>query len=166
MQEHESINILKEIVFPFINFGLLVAALVYLLKRPLKDFLLARSKKIAESIEQAAQEKQQAEAKALNYEKRLQNIEKEIQELIHSFQKEGELVRQKIMEEAQSSSQRIQSTAELISRQEYLKVKERLKQEMVGLATTWAEKLVREQMNPKDLENRIQKTVKEVEALV
>jgi F-type H+-transporting ATPase subunit b len=161
--EAHELNIVKEIVFPYINFFILVTLLIFLIRRPLKDFLLARSKNIAQEIEQAAHEKNEAEAKALNYERRLQNIEAEMTQLVESFKKEGELAKQRIIEEAQATSQRMLETARLISNQEILKAKERLKEEAIQLSAEWAERLIRENLNPKDRERMIQENIQGLE---
>jgi F-type H+-transporting ATPase subunit b len=165
MNEHAPLNLLKDFVFPWVNFILLVSLLVYLLRRPLKEFLLTRSKNIAQAIEHSAREKQEAETQALNYQKRLQNIEKEMQDLAESLKKEGELARRRIVEEAGVSAQRLQSTARLIGNQEYLKAKERLKEEAVGLAAEWAEKFVRENIKPQDRERLTEDYLKRLEGL-
>jgi len=159
------INVIKEIVFPFINFAILLTLLVVLLRRPLKDFLLTRSKKIAQEIEHAAQEKQEAEARAMNYERRLKNIESEMAQLVESFKKEGELARERIIAEANLSAERIQATAELIARQEIVKAKERLKEEAVQLSAEWAERLIRENLKAQDRERMVKDYIKRLEAL-
>src|SRR4030095_13843196 len=127
-EAHGAVNWLKDVVFPWVNFLILFFLLLFLLRRPLKDFLLSRSKNLAQSIEAHAHEKQEAEAKALNYERRLKNIEEEMEDLIAVLKKEGELVRGKIVQEAEESSERIREMTERIGRQEVRKAKERLKE--------------------------------------
>lgn len=161
---HE-LNVMKEIVYPFINFGLLVALLVYLVRRPLKDYLLSRSKDLAQTIEQAAHEKQEAEAKALNFDRRLKNIEQEMKDFVDSLQKEGELAKQRIIEEAHASSKRMEETAKLIGNQEYLKATERLKEEAVQLSSEWAERYIRDNLKAQDRERMMEESIQRLEKL-
>lgn len=162
---HPPLNILKEVVFPFVNFSILFFLLFFLLRRPIKDFLLARSKSLASAIEAQAHEKQEAEAKALNYERRLKNIEKDIEDLAGALKKEGELVRGKIVQEAEASSGRIRELTERIGRQELRKAKERLKEEAVELASEFAEKLVKEGLKPQDKERLTEDAFQKLERL-
>jgi len=156
---------LKDVIFPWLNFLILFSVLFFLLKRPLKDFLLARSKNLAQSIEAHAHEKQEAEAKTLNYERRLKNIEKEMEDLVGALKKEGELVRGKIVKEAEESAGRIRELTERIGSQEVRKAKERLKEEAVDLASEFAEKLVRESLKAQDRERLTEDAFQKLEKL-
>ncbi len=163
--EAHGIDWLKDVAFPWINFSILFFLLIFLLRRPLKDFLLARSISLAQSIEAQAHEKQDAEAKALNYERRLKNIEKEVQDLTAALKKEGELARVRIVEDAKESSERIREMTERIGRQEVRKAKERLKEEAVELAAEFAEKRVRESLKPQDKERLTEDAFQKLEQL-
>jgi F-type H+-transporting ATPase subunit b len=161
--EEASLNVLHQVVFPYINFILLIGLLVYLLKRPAQDFFLARSKKIAQEIEKAAHEKNEAEAGYLNYERRLKNIETEVEEFVAALKKEGELARNKIIEEAHLSSQRLQETARRIAELETLKVRENLREKAVDLSVEWTEKLIRENLTSADRERMVKDYLKRLE---
>ncbi len=158
-----SINALNDIVYPWINFIILLALLIYYLKNPAKDFFLARSKKIAQEIEQAAHEKHDAEARYLNYDRRLKNIGTEMDALLQTLKKEGELARQKIVEEAQSSSKRIEEISRWIVNQEIRKAKESLKEKAVQIIAERAEQLVKDKLQAQDRQTLMDKALNKLE---
>ena len=163
--EHHAIDWIKEVAFPYANLLILLSVLFFLLRKPLKEFLLARSKNIAQSIEEGAREKHQEEAKLLNYEKKLNNIESEMNALVDSLKKEGELLQARILEDAKINSQRIEETARLMGSQEVLKAKEKLKEEAVRLSSEWAEKFIRENLKNEDREKMMNESIQKLEAL-
>lgn len=161
-----SINAMSDIVYPWINFVILLSLLIYFLKKPAKEFFLARSKKVAQEIEQAAHEKHDAEAKYLNYDRRLKNIESEMDTLLQSLKKEGDLAREKIVEEARSSSKRIEDTTRWIVNQEIRKAKVALKEKSVQIIAGRAEQLVKENLQTQDRHHLVDKALNKMEGLV
>lgn len=161
-----SINAMSDIVYPWINFIILLTLLIFLLKKPAKDFFLSRSKKVAQDIEQSAHEKHEAEARYLNYDRRLKNIESEMDKLLQSMKQEGELVRAKIIEEAQSASKRMAETAQWIANQEIRKAKESLKEKAVQIISEQAGQMVKENLQDKDRQNLMGKALNKLEVIV
>lgn len=159
-----TLNVLKEIVYPYINFVILLSLFIYLLRNPAKEFFLTRSKNIAQFIEQSAHEKQQAEILFQKNQSRLNGIEKEISSLTETLKKEGELTKEKIIEEAKVSSQRTEEITKWIGDQEFKKSREKLKEEMINLASQAAEKMIREKLNPEDQEKRIKNSLNRLES--
>ncbi len=155
----------RDIVYPWINFILLLLLLIFLLRRPLKDFLASRSKEIAEKIERFAREKQEAQGQLLQYQKRLEVIQKEMETLIASLKEEGEMARKKIIEEARAASARMDQVARLVGSQEFTRAKEALREETVRLAGEWAEKLIRERLTPQDQARMVHRYIQQMERL-
>ncbi len=158
-----SINAMNDIVYPWINFIILLSLLIYFLKKPAKEFFQTRSKKVAEEIEQAAHEKHDAEAKYLNYDRRLKNIESEMDNLLQNLKKEGELARQKIVEEAEASAKRIAETTQWIANQEIRKAKEALKEKSVQIIAERAEKMIHDNIQAQDRHNLVDKALNKLE---
>lgn len=161
-----AVNALNDIVYPWINFIILLSLMIYFIRKPAKEFFLARSQKVAQEIEQAAHEKHDAEAKYLNYDRRLKNIESEMDTLLQSLKKEGELARQKIMDEAQNSSKRIEETTHWIVNQEIRKAKEDLKKKSVEIIAQKAQQLVKENIQASDRGPLLDKAINKLEAAV
>lgn len=156
-------NAMNDIVYPWINFIILLSLLIYFLRKPAKEFFLARSKKVAEEIEQAAHEKHEAEALYLNYDRRLKNIESEMDKLLQSLKAEGELAREKIVDEAKKSAKRIEETTHWIINQEIRKAKESLKEKAVQIIAERAEQLVKENLQAQDRKNLMDKSIQKLE---
>ncbi len=161
--EAHAVDTLNDIVYPWVNFIILLALLIFFLRKPAKDFFLSRSMQIAREIEQAAQEKHEAEAKYLNYDRRLKNMESEIDSLMQLLKKEGELARKKIVEEAELSSKRIEETTRWIATQEIRKAKETLKEKAIQIITQRAEEFVKKNLQEQDREILVGKALDKLE---
>jgi len=94
----------------------------------------------------------------------MNGIEKEISSLTETLKKEGELTKEKIIEEAKVSSQRTEEITKWIGDQEFKKSREKLKEEMISLASQAAEKMIREKLNPEDQEKRIKNSLNRLES--
>ncbi len=157
--EAHSLDILGDIVYPLINFGILLFVLIYFLRQPAKDFFLTRSKVLAEEIEKAAHEKQEIEALYRAHEKRLSNIDQEIATLTQNFKSEGELLKQKIIEEAGRASQHIEEVAHWVSNHELNKAREDLKAEMADRVLQLTQKMMEKNLESADRQKLLQKNL-------
>ena len=100
----------RELLYKFINFSLLVGALVYLLKKPVTVFFSDRSASIRKGLEEGrkALEASQAQLKAV--EEKLQHLEEEIAAFKASAGREMEAERQRLkLEEAQEAEKLLQA---------------------------------------------------------
>jgi F-type H+-transporting ATPase subunit b len=100
----------RELLYKFINFSLLVGALVYLLKKPVTVFFSDRSASIRKGLEEGrkALEASQAQLKAV--EEKLQHLEEEIAAFKASAGRETEAERQRLkLEEAQEAEKLLQA---------------------------------------------------------
>ena len=68
-----------QLFLQFINFAVLVAALVYFLRKPLKEYLLKRHDTVKEKIEEADRLLREAEEAKKKYEERLSKLDGEIE---------------------------------------------------------------------------------------
>ncbi len=158
-----SINVMSDLVYPWINFIILLTLLIYFLRKPAKDFFLARSKKVAQEIEQSAHEKHEAESQYLNYDRRLKNIEGEMDKLLQAMKQEGELARSKIVQEAQDAAKRMTETTQWIANQEIRKAKLALKEKAVQIISEQAGQMVKANVQDKDRQNFVSKALNNLE---
>lgn len=163
-QGGHAINVMSDLVYPWINFTILLTLLIYFLRKPAKDFFLARSKKVAQEIEQSAHEKHEAESQYLNQDRRLKNIESEMDKLVQSMKQEGDLARSKIIQEAQDAAKRIAETAQWIANQEIRKAKLALKEKTVQIISEQAEQMVKANVQDQDRQNLVGKALNKMEA--
>jgi len=78
------------------NFVLLAVLLVYLLAKPIKEFLNNRSKQIADTLAEIEQKRQSAKDAKIAAEKELENAKAKVAEIIEDSKKEAELLKEKI----------------------------------------------------------------------
>ncbi|HCU25962.1 MAG TPA: hypothetical protein DF383_13170, partial [Deltaproteobacteria bacterium] len=154
-----------KLVYAGINFLILLAILVYFLRKPAREFFASRSALIRGNLEQSQENKVQAEKKYAEYETRLKNIEAEMQGLANSLKKDGELEKQRLVENARHQAAVFKSTSEKILQQELRKAKEELKKETVNLAADFAEDSLRKNLNAQDQGRLIEQYLNKMEHL-
>lgn len=159
------LDLKKEILYPWINFILLLILFIALLKKPARDFFLTRSKTIAQSLAKSAQEHHKAEEQLAAAQERIAAIEQESNALVNSLQQEGELLRQRMIKEGYQAAKRIEESAQLLVAQETRKAKESLKQAAIAQLIEQTERRIREKFSPLDQESRIRESIKKLETL-
>jgi F-type H+-transporting ATPase subunit b len=128
----------RELLYKFINFSLLVGALVYLLRKPLADFFAQRSASIRKGLEEGrkALEASQAQLKAV--EEKLLHLEEEIAAFKASAAQEMEVERQRLKlaagEEAEKILQAARAQTEAAVRAARLELKSYAAEQAVELA--------------------------------
>jgi F-type H+-transporting ATPase subunit b len=78
------------------NFVLLMVLLVYLLKKPLTEFLQNRSKSIADTLAEIEQKRQAAKDAKIAAQQELENAKAKVSEIIEDSKKEVALLKEKI----------------------------------------------------------------------
>lgn len=147
---HEGVEYLRHVLFPYINFFIIFFILFLATKKPLKEFFLTRSKEIAASLDQAAHEKQEAQTRFQQQESRLQNIDKEMDDLRANFKQQGELTKNKMIEESKANAKSIKDLSSRLAGQELLRVKESLREDAVNAVIANASQVVKNQFNDQD----------------
>lgn len=133
-----------------INFAIFVGLLGFFLRKPVKDFWNSRSHAIKFSLDESEHLKKAAEARHNDLQKRFSRLETDMKDLIQSLQREGDLEKKKLMEDASMMAARIKADSEKIIDQEYRRAREFLKEQAAQLAVEIGEKLVRENLKDQD----------------
>ncbi len=142
--------LLKDFLFRVLNFGIVVALLVYFLRKPLKKGLAGRREDIEKALAEAKQAKEEAEAKFAEYDRKLDQATEEIAEISASIRREGELEKQKIIANANEMAAKIEQDAEKAAALEVAKAKAALQREAVQLAVDLAEKKLKKNFTKDD----------------
>ena len=140
----------KALVYAFLNVIFLLVILVLVLRKPAKDFFASRAALIRKDLEESKALKDAALAKHQEFEERLQVIREEMQAMIEELRKDGQLERERIIQEAKEQVESLTETSKRIMGQEVRKAKEVLKIETVQLAAEMAEALVRQNITADD----------------
>lgn len=147
---------LKDLLYRFINFALLVIILGWALKKAgIKDFFTARTEEIRNKLEDLKNEKESSENQYKELEQRLKAFEKEKENIIAQYKAEGEAEKEKILSEAKARVDQILAVAEMTIQQEMLSAKDRLRQEIVDLAAGEAQKMITERIKDEDQDQLI-----------
>jgi F-type H+-transporting ATPase subunit b len=154
---------LKDLLYRFINFALLVIILFVALKKVgIKQFFLSRTEEIKKKLEELRRGKEQAEQKYRDLEKRLQDFEGKKREIIEQFKAEGRAEKEKIVDEARSRVNQILEQAEATVQQEIQAARDRLKAEVLTLATRQAEEIIAREMTEKDQDRLVDDFIERV----
>ncbi len=143
------------IIFKFFNFAVLVAALIYFVGKPLKNFLANRHKTIKDKIEETQKALSEAEELRSRYQERLAKLDGEIEAFKKQVLQDAEEEKNKIIEEAQRFSVKIREQAQLTAQQEQKAIARRIREEIARLTVEEAEKLVKEKITKADHEKMV-----------
>lgn len=144
-----------DFLFRVLNFSIMAAILIKLLKNPLRKYFTSRREDIQKMLADLEQKKQEAEQKYSEYKAKLAALESETQKIISEYVQEGEMERKKILEAAERQAQYIKEQADVAIQQELKAAKESLQKEVSELSVAAAEEIVKNNMQPEDQERLI-----------
>ncbi len=154
---------LRDLLYRFINFALLVIILfVAIRKSGLKDSLAGRIDEIKKRLEDLREEKEEAESKYRDIEKKLRDFEAKKREIIELFQKEGQAEKERIIAEANERAKQIVEQAGLSIQQEMQSAKDRLRRDVMELAATQAQEIIAKEMTDEDQERLVSEFIERV----
>jgi F-type H+-transporting ATPase subunit b len=154
---------LVDLLYRAINFALLAIILFWALKKVgIKDFFSARSEEIRQRLDDLKKGKEEAENRYQEMEKKLREFGDEKEEIIEQFKREGLAEKEKIIAEAKERVQQIIEQAELTIQQEMGAARDRLKEEVVGLATEKAQEIISKEITDKDQEQLVDEFIERV----
>lgn len=154
----------SELIFPLVNFLIFL----YLIKRfvlPLaRDYFKSRREGIAQSIREAGEAKQRADALVLDYKNRLAKLIEELRAIREALRAEGEREKGKLLAEAKEIAERIKADTDFLAEQEVRLARQTLVREIVDAARTAAEKLIQQNFTVEDQKRMVSEFLSEVGA--
>lgn len=155
-----------EIVKQAVNFSILVGALVFLLRKPVANFLRERSEMLRKSIDDAAKARAEAARKLSAIEERTAHLSAEIAQMNAKMDAEARLEAQALHEATSAEIERIRTHAEFAAEQEVKKARQELQVEASELAARAAEELVRKALSPEDQERLVRENIEKIEGVL
>lgn len=134
----------------FTNLLLFVAFLVWVLKKPLQNFLSGRRSGMAQRLDAARAKQEEAERRLAEYEHKLKNLESEIEAIVKSHEAQGEADRQRLKDETEKSIERLLREVDFTIHQESLKAQKDIRAAAVGATLEMAEELVKNRITDAD----------------
>ena len=154
---------LRDLLYRFINFALLVIILfVAIRKSGLKDSLSGRIEEIKQRLEDLRKEKEEAESQYKDLERKLRDFEAKKKEIIEQFQNEGQAEKERIIAEANERAKQIVKQAELTIQQEMQSAKDRLRREVMELAAGKAQEIIAKDMTDEDQDRLVDEFIERV----
>ncbi len=133
-----------------INFAILAGALVYLLKKPLGNYLEAKTDQIRQDLAEAAGKRERAETERKEAKARLEGLDQEIAEARKKGLSEAEAERLRILEAAKADAMRLAEHAKTELADELELARRKLTARAAELSVEVARKKIGEQIGDDD----------------
>lgn len=141
---------LKKVGVHAVNFVLFVALIVYVARRPLKDFLANRRLAVARELDESAQLKTEAQAAFVDAKQRIEQMDQRLVEMMESVRRQCEVEGQRAKERAEETSQNIDDTTHRTIAEETDKARHELRAETVELAVEMARDVLTQAVSAED----------------
>jgi len=141
---------LKDLLWRVLNFAVLAVVLFKVLSKPIANGLYARQKSIKEQFKDLEERKAEADKTYKTYEDKLASIDKEVSDIIQVAIAQGEVEKDRIIEEANRAAADIKRQAEMAIQHELAAAKLRLREEVANQAVVMAEELIRKNLQEAD----------------
>lgn len=154
---------LLDLLYRFINFGLLVTILVIVLRKVrIGNLFSARTEEISRHLEELKRGKEEVERQYRELERQLEEFKGKRQQIIAQYEAEGIAERDRIVEEARARAGEIVSQAELTVQQEILSARDRLRQEYLAIAAERAQGIIARELTDKDQDRLVDEFIERV----
>ncbi|MBU1276469.1 MAG: F0F1 ATP synthase subunit B [Proteobacteria bacterium] len=139
-----------DFIYRIMNFAVLVAVLVVVLRKPLKSGLSSRVEQIKSELEELEAKREEARRAYALMEQRLADAAGEHEKILAEFRAMGEKEKAAIIAGAESSAQRIKEQASFTIEQETAQAKAELRRDVAEMSAALAEDLLKEKINSDD----------------
>lgn len=137
----------RENVYRVINFIIMAVALVYFLRRPLKDFFADRTDQIRRGLDEGRKAMAAAESRMAEVEARLNNLGNEIAAFKVESERAMEAERERLKESAETEARRLMEFAQTQIESAARAAKGELKRYAAGQAVELAEAMIRQRLD-------------------
>lgn len=147
---------LKDFMWRVLNFAALMVILIKFLKKPLVDALKGRKQGIAAEFDDLEARRSEAERQYKEYESKLAGIDTELKDMVEKAIAQGQVEKEKIIEEANRAAESIKRQAEMAIQNEIMQAKRRLKIEVTDQAAAMAEEIIKNNLQPTDQDKLVE----------
>jgi F-type H+-transporting ATPase subunit b len=151
------------LLFPIVNFVLLVAVLVYFAGKPIRDYFKERRAAIQDDLHAAAEFRREAEARFAKWQRKLVDLDAELEQIRATSRERAEAERERIIADANATAARIQADATAAIEQELRRAREVLSEEAADLAVELAGNLLREHVTNADRDRLVTEFIERIE---
>jgi len=161
-EEASSAAAWKDFFWRCVNFALFLGIIYKLAGDKIKDFFGGRTKEIESNFQSLEKRRSEAEEKLKQVEARIANLEQERQEILSEAKRQGEAIKNAIIEKAYKEAEEIKKQAEIKAQQEFEQAIEMLRAEMADKIIESAEKIIINRLGVKEQEQLIDKYLTKV----
>ena len=133
-----------------LNFVILLAVMVKLLKKPLGNFLATRREDIQKLLEELKAKRLEAEKTTAEFKSKLAALDDQTKQIVDELLTEGEAEKQRIIDAAKKQAEYIKQQAEIAAQQEIKAARDRLQEEVSELSVAAAEEILRKKIKAED----------------
>lgn len=146
-----------------VNLGLLIALIIYLIRKPFLSFLKNRKERLRSEVDRAAAAAEQAKITLEEYSAKLDAVASEIATLQENIKKQGENERDELVSAAEKSCEMIKKEVEDTIRLETTKAVSKIQSEVVDSAVALAERMIKERVDTDFTTDSVDDFVKMIE---
>ena len=150
--------------YKVINFAVLLAILIYLLRKPVTKALRDRIQGIKDQLEDLEARKKEAEKELAAYNRKFQQLEQEAEKIVDQYIQQGQEAKARILEEAQSAAVKLEEQARRNIDHEFKKAREQLQSEVMEKALVKAEEVIKSRISDKDQDRLVDEYLEKVVA--
>ena len=160
---HDDSGAMLDLLARFINFALLVIILAVVLKKSnALGFFSDRVDEIKKRMERLQQEKDEAESKYREVQRKLTDFESEKADILAEARKDGEAEKAKIISEAERRVAQMLEQVESTVKQEVEDAKGRLREEVAELAAEKAREIISKELGEDDQDRLVNEFIERV----
>lgn len=146
-----------------VNLGLLIALIIYLIRKPFLSFLKNRKERLRSEVDRAAAAAEQAKITLEEYSAKLDAVASEIATLQENIRKQGENEKDELVSAAEKSCEMIKKEVEDTIRLETTKAVSEIQSEVVDSAVALAERMIKERVDTDFTTDSVDDFVKMIE---
>ena len=146
------------------NFVVLLAALIFILRKPISQALSSRIKDIRQQLESLEAQKAEAEKQLAQYNEKLSQLESEAEKIVEGYIKQGNEAKAKILKEAEATAEKLQVQARRNIEHEFGKARQELQREVVEKSLVKAEETLKKAITDQDQDKLVDEYLDKVVA--
>jgi F-type H+-transporting ATPase subunit b len=156
---------MQSLLFPFINFSILIGGLTYLLRTPIKQFVLNRHVQIRDDLKKVQEMLKESQDKFDEFSAKLKALSAEAQALHQQARQDAQQTKQRIVEAAKKNSHSIVNDANEVAQGMMSSFKDQMYFELCNLVLDRAEKMLAKKLTGADRARIRNEFTKQVEAV-
>lgn len=156
------LQLLQDSLLTLIAVFVLFLAGSYFLFNPVRSFLERRKQKIADDIQAAKDDKEEAKRLKEEYEEKLKDVDSKVEEILADARKKALANAEKTVNNARSEADRIIDNANHEAALEKKRVANEVKEEIVNVASEMAGRIVENSMDDETRKRLLDDTLKEM----